>query len=70
MSGGGYIYQCQCCGGSHIEGRNSIAEEDELFVKLKCPHCRQTTQHLWCGENETDYYTYYNSNLDPRIYKY
>lgn len=56
--------QCQCCGNLHKE-IVSLSDSD-LYIKTYCPKCRDETKHLWCGEDETDIYIYYNVNLDPR----
>lgn len=60
-----YIFQCQNCGHLHkIKMRYDV--ESDLYLEAHCPRCRDTTAHIWCGEQETDIYFYYNLNVDPR----
>ena len=59
--------QCQVCGALHKIKMKDISDED-LFIDEYCPWCRDGTKHLWCGEDETEIYYYYNANLDPRYY--
>ena len=65
----GQQYQCQICGALQWS-KESFDIEGDLFVKMKCKHCHETTSHLWVGENETDVYEMYNVNADPRFYQY
>lgn len=66
MRGEGWV-QCQVCGELHKIKTKDISDED-LFIDEYCPRCRDGTEHLWCGEDETGVYYYYNANLDPRYY--
>ena len=59
--------QCAQCGHLHKVKETSVSDDD-LYTEEYCPRCRDETKHLWCGENETDIYIYYNANLDPRYY--
>lgn len=59
--------QCQVCGELHKTKIHNMSEDD-LFIKEYCPRCRDETKHLWCGEDETEIYFYYNLNVDPRYY--
>lgn len=59
--------QCQVCGALHKIQMKDVSDED-LFIDEYCPRCRDGTPHLWCGEDETEIYYYYNANLDPRYY--
>ncbi len=60
--------QCQACGHLH-KVKEVLMSEDYLYTEqIYCPKCRDGTKHLWCGENETDIYYYYNLNTDPRYY--
>lgn len=59
--------QCQVCGHLHKVNMKDTSEDD-LYIEEHCPRCRDETKHLWCGEDETDIYIYYNTNLDPRYY--
>ena len=73
MDGGSYeyIFQCQVCGHLHkVKMKREYNIEDDLFVKMKCPKCRDRTQHIWCGENKEDVYLYGNNNLDQRFFNY
>lgn len=60
--------QCQVCGALHKV--KIQLSEDDLYIEEWCPKCRDETKHLWCGEDETEIYMYYNLNADPRYYKY
>lgn len=60
--------QCQCCG--HLYKTKIQLSEDSLYIYEYCPRCRDETKGLWCGKDETEIYMYYNTNLDPRYYKY
>ena len=65
----GYVVQCQSCGKLHrVQMRLNI--EDELFITLKCPRCRDETKHLYIGEHYDDVYWSGNCNLDPRYFEY
>ena len=64
-----YIFQCQSCGHTHrIKIKYNI--DSDLYIRSYCPKCRGDTQHLWCGEDETEIYSYYNLNLDERYFIY
>ena len=61
--------QCQGCGRiSKIDIDYDI--ENDLYVKIDCPECRDKTTHLLCGNKEEDLYLTYNLNIDPRYYNY
>lgn len=61
--------QCQVCGNMHrVDAQCDI--ENDLYVKIQCPKCREVTTHLLCGDREEDLYTTYNLNIDPRYYQY
>ena len=61
--------QCQVCGKLYRAKSEDVSISDEdLYIKIFCPKCRDDTDHLWCGENETEIYYYYNANLDSRYY--
>lgn len=62
-------FQCQLCGSLHKE-KIHFDIEDDLFVELKCRHCKNYTQHIWVGEHPEDAYVYGNANIDPRYYIY
>ena len=68
MGVGEYYFQCQRCGRIHKEKIRINIDDDELFLKMECKHCRDDTEHLWVGETEIDIYQLYNSNIDPRFY--
>lgn len=62
-------FQCQSCG--HLCQVDTWFDiENDLFVKMKCEHCRDETNHLWVGSNPEDVYIYGNLNVDFRYYKY
>jgi hypothetical protein len=60
--------QCQCCGELHKIEVCSLSEDD-LFIKEYCPHCRDETKHLLCGDQD-EIYINYNANIDPRHFIY
>ena len=62
-------YQCQECG-SLQWSKVPFSIESDIFVKMKCGHCKNETNHLFVGENPEDVYLYGNVNLDERYYKY
>lgn len=61
-------FQCMNCGTIHwIEDPPDI-DEDEVYTKMKCGHCKQMANHLWVGNKPEDLYLYYDANTDPRYY--
>jgi hypothetical protein len=61
-------FQCMNCGTlSWIEDPPDI-DEDEIYIKEWCRHCKQTANHLWVGEQPEDLYIYYDVTKDPRYY--
>lgn len=61
--------QCQHCGKLYKTKEVKISEDD-LFVELHCPRCRDGTNHLLIGSYKDEVYIYGNANLDERFYKY
>lgn len=61
--------QCQKCGELH-EAKARQPSEDDLYIELYCPKCKDSTSHLWIGTYRDEVYIYGNANLDPRIYEY
>lgn len=57
--------QCQSCGELH-KTKVDLSDED-LYIEIYCPKCRDRTKHLRCGKQE-DVYMNYNLNVDPRYY--
>ena len=57
--------QCQICG--KVFQVPYTIEIDKLYIETKCSNCGETTV-LNLGENEEDYYEFYNVNVDPRYY--
>lgn len=62
-------FQCQSCGSLHPAEVLFNIEED-LYVQVRCEHCRKMTSHLWVGDDKSDLYLMYDVNVDPRYYKY
>lgn len=61
--------QCQQCGYLHkVETKDT--SEDDLYIKLCCPRCRDGTKHLLIGEHREDVYWYGDITLDERYYNY
>lgn len=62
------IFQCGCCGHIHkVDGRYK-PEEEQIYVPLWCERCRDQTLQLYCGDNESELYSLYDVNIDPRYY--
>lgn len=61
-------FQCMNCGHLHWIDDPPNIDEDELYIKLRCNLCKQTTKHLWVGTEPGDEYIYYNVTLDNRYY--
>jgi phage FluMu protein Com len=61
--------QCQWCGKLH-KVETVVMSEDDIYIELHCPRCKDDTNHLLIGEYKDDVYTNGNANLDERIYKY
>lgn len=61
--------QCQVCGKLHKQ-EIQYNIEDDFYIKVRCPGCRDDTTHLICSEDESEIYHLYNSNIDPRYYNY
>lgn len=62
------IFQCSCCGHiSKVDGRYK-PEDDQVYVPLWCERCRDQTTQLYCGDDESDLYMLYDTNIDPRMY--
>jgi phage FluMu protein Com len=61
--------QCQQCGCLH-KAKASDPSEDDLYITLRCPRCRDGTNHLLIGEHADDVYIYGNTILDARYYEY
>lgn len=62
----GVWLQCQMCGELHREKIN--LEDDNIYIQLKCPKCRDGTTQLIIGNDLDDLYLYCNVNVDPRYY--
>ena len=67
--GKGLWVQCQQCGKLH-KTEVGYTSEDDLYIQLLCPRCRDGTHHLIIGEHKEDVYVYGNNNLDERFYNY
>lgn len=61
--------ECQWCGKLH-KVKGVKMSEDDLYIKLHCPRCRDGTNHLLIGAYKDDVYINGNVNLDERIYNY
>ena len=61
--------QCQQCGKLY-RVKTQQPSDDDLYIQLHCPRCRDGTNHLWIGTYKDEVYIYGNANLDERIYKY
>lgn len=64
-----YWTQCQHCG-SFKKVKMQFNIDSNLFIKLWCECCDDTTPHIWTGEHLDDIYLYENVNLDSRYYEY
>jgi phage FluMu protein Com len=61
--------QCQWCGKLY-RVKEVEMPEDDLYIELHCPRCRDGTNHLLIGKYKDDVYINGNANLDERIYNY
>ena len=61
--------QCQQCGHMH-KTKVNYTSEDDLYIELRCPRCRDRTHHLLIGKYQDDVYVNGNINLDERYYNY
>lgn len=66
--GQGVWLQCQVCGELHREKIDNYNIEDDIYIRLKCSKCRDSTTQLVIGDNLDDLYLYSNVNVDPRYY--
>ena len=60
--------QCQSCGEIHKEKIGNYDIENDIFLRLKCSKCRDSTSQLILGADLDDLYLYTNVNVDPRYY--
>lgn len=61
--------QCQKCGTIfQVDEQNNYIEY--LYIQAKCPCCEHENYMLNIGKDILDKYTYYNSVMDERYYKY
>lgn len=58
--------QCQCCG--HIVRVTKKISIEEIYTKEYCKNCEEVCTMLNLGDDLSDMYLYYNSNLDERYY--
>lgn len=61
--------QCQVCGQLHKVKMKDTSDED-VFIELYCPRCRDETSHILIGKYREDVYLYGNMNLDERYFIY
>ena len=61
-------YQCMNCGTLHWIKDPPKINDDELYIKLRCSCCKQTTNHLWVGNALEDTYIYYDVTKDSRYF--
>ena len=63
--------QCQQCGKLYkVKEKDASISDDDLYIQLHCPRCRDGTSHLLIGDNADDVYLYGNMTLDERFYIY
>lgn len=61
--------QCQKCGTIfQVDEQNNYIEY--LYIQARCPCCEHENYMLNIGKDILDKYTYYNSVMDERYYKY
>ena len=61
-------FQCMNCGYLHWIKDPPNIDEDELYVELRCVHCKQTGKHLWVGTEPGEEYIYYDLTKDNRYF--
>lgn len=61
-------FQCMNCGYLHWLENPPNIDEDDLYIKMACKHCKTITNHLWVGNREEDKYIYYDVTKDSRYF--
>ena len=59
--------QCQWCGKLH-KTKATEPSENDLYIKLHCPRCRDEVNHLFIGTHKDEIHLYGNVNLDEKFY--
>lgn len=62
------VFQCSSCGNIHKVDWKYKPIGDDIYVTLWCERCKGQTQQLYCGDDESDLYSLYDLNVDPRYY--
>lgn len=70
MSKSKEIFQCNCCGTIHKVDEKYKPRGDGVYETLFCPKCGDYTRQLYCGDDESELYSLYDVNIDPKFYKY
>ena len=68
MEGKVYV-QCTQCGELH-KTKAVYSSDDDVYIELHCPFCRDDTNHLIIGQNKEDVYLNGDTFLDKRYFKY
>ena len=61
------IFQCSC-GHIHKVNEKYKPKDDEIYVTLWCPKCREYSRQLYCGDDINDLSMLCDINVDPRMY--
>lgn len=62
------IFQCSCCGHINKVDDRYKPRGDTVYVPLWCERCRCQTTQLYCGDDESELYSLYDVNIDPKYY--
>ena len=61
--------QCTQCGQLH-KAKAAYSSDDDIYIEIHCPFCRDSTNHLIIGPRKEDVYLVGDTFLDKRYFKY
>lgn len=61
--------QCTQCGKLY-KVKATYSSDDDIYIELQCPRCRDGTRHLMIGEHKEDVYLCGDPFLDERYFNY
>ena len=64
--------QCaKCARLCRVKSKDALISDDDLYItELYCSRCRDSTKHLFIGENKEDIYWFGDNSLDERYFIY